>query len=210
LALFAVSLPLSAALISVNTDGTFSSLTPNTAWTGADDTWSLTFDIDMNPVVSQVTVGSPTTGGGFDPVISNFVYELNGSPVNVSAVEVFYYNTDFAGLFSVCFCGCNLDVSTYSPVNGFTFFGPQAYSGSESAPTILTGPFTETNSTLGEPGNEVYVASTGYVQTLGTVDLENTEPEPSTVALSTSGLLLLAVLAVRRKRSVASALPGRR
>ena len=190
------SLPLSGALVSVSTGGVFNSLVPTTSWSASGDTWSLSFDIDTNPAVSQVVVGTATTPGGFDPVITNFVYDLNGAAVNVSAVEIYYYNTDYYGLFSVCFFGCNINVDDSAPVNGFIFEGPQAYSGSEAAPTILTGDFAENNT--GGAGLEVFVASTEYDQTLGMIDQLDTAPEPSTVALIAAGLLMLAVLRARR------------
>jgi hypothetical protein len=204
LALF--SSPLRGSTLLVSTSGTYSSATPSSSWTAPLENWSFSFDISSTPSVSQVTDGSSTTAGGFDPVISNFVYKLNGTPVNVAAVETFYFDTDYGGLITICFFGCNLDVASYTPVNGFIFYGNQAYSGSESAPTILAALLAETNDG-GNPGNELIVSGTQYNQTNGSIDTTTTNavPEPFTMKLNAAGLLMLAAVGLKRKRRAASA-----
>ena len=181
-----------AGILTVSTGGTFAAGTPTSTWTGAGDTWTLSFLVNSTP-----TISSYVTGTDFDLPFTSFVYTLNGSVVSVGAVDVEAYNISDAGLFNICFFGCT---AASSVTNGFVITGPQAYSGSESAPTIVTGSYAEA-------GNTVYVSSVSTVQADGTI---NIAPEPSTAGLSVAGLLIVAAVTFLRKRPVASTPSARR
>jgi hypothetical protein len=115
--------------------------------------------------------------------------------VSVGAVDVEFYNSGDGGLVNISFFGC----TATDVINGFVITGGQAYSGSESAPMILTGSYPEIS-------NEVIVSSTGTAQTNGTVTIV---PEPSTAGLSAAGLLLAAATFLW-KRPAASTPSARR
>lgn len=65
--LAAISLP--AAPIMIGTSGIFSSSTPTSSFTAANAPFALSFAIDSNPVVSNVSAGR-----AFDAVVSAFNY----------------------------------------------------------------------------------------------------------------------------------------
>jgi len=183
---FSAATVTAGTILDVSTGGTFASGTPSSSWTGAGDTWTFSFLVNSTPSIT-----SYSTGTNFDLPFSNFVYTLNGSPVSVGAVDVVFYSSGDEGLFNICFFGCN---AADEPTNGFEFQGAQAYSGSESAPTILPGPYAETY-------NSVDVSSTGQVQVNGTVNISSI-PEPDPAGLSATGLLMLAAVIFLRKKDV--------
>ena len=183
---FSAATVAAGTILDVSTGGTFVSGTPGSSWTGAGDTWTLSFLVNSTPSIS-----SYDTGSDFDLPFTNFVYTLNGSPVSVGAVDVVFYSSGDEGLFNVCFFGCN---ASDTPTNGFTFEGPQAYSGAESAPTILPGPYAET-------ANQVFVSTTLQDQVNGTVNISSI-PEPDPAGLSATGLLMLAAVIFLRKEKV--------
>jgi hypothetical protein len=179
--LSAGAMSLSASTLSVNVDGIYADGTPTTSWSAPGDTWSISFLIASNPVVSNVNEGysGNTPQGSFDAAFKSFVYLLNGSPVNVGTVDIAFYSRALSGLFNVCFFGCN---ASNTPIDGFTFWGPPAFSGDLTAPTILPGSYPV--------GVTELKVGTGFIdQPNGTVTIT---PESSTFFLVlATGVLLL-------------------
>jgi hypothetical protein len=196
--LLGVPTATAGTILDVSTGGTFAGGTQSSAWTAAGDTWTISFLVNSTPSIS-----SSTPGVEFDLPFTNFVYTLDGTVMNVGAVDIEAFSSADLGLFSVCFFGCS---ASGVITNGFDFVGPQIYSGPESAPTILTGSYSETGV------NQVAVASLLYTQADGTIDINTSAsvPEPSTAGLSAAGLLFVAAVTFLRKRAVASTPSARR
>jgi hypothetical protein len=186
-ALLWASASLYAATDTVSTSGTFSASTPVSAWTAPNATWSISFNVASSPVVNSFL-----TGTDFDVPFTNFVYTLNGTPVNVGAVDIAFYSTAAGGLLDVGLFGSS---ALAAPANGFIIEGPQVYSGAESAPTFLLNGYAETF-------NELGVAGAFSAQPLGTVLISSalaTTPIPSTLILMLAALgLMVAFLTSRR------------
>lgn len=126
-------IPAHADTIFYRDSGTFSALTPTTASSGPSETWAFSFQADSNSTVSMVV-----SGAGFDFAFSNFSYSLNGSADVITPTFIGLFSTAAEGGFTICFSGAG-------PCDGgLTGFGPQMYSGPESAPTLLIGAFTTT------------------------------------------------------------------
>jgi hypothetical protein len=90
-------------------------------------------------------------------------------------------------MFAICFksaCGPN--------ANGFQFAGPQMYSGTESAPTILSGDFASTTAV-------VFFGTALYFQPNVTVQTPSV-PEPMTLLLM--GAWLLGLRFLRRYQKI--------
>jgi len=182
--LLAMAFAASAAgsTISISGSGTFSAVTPNSLFSGPGQPWSFSFLVNSNPAVSNVGAGS-----GFDAAFSNFSYLRNGSPVAITPTFIHFTSSAVQGMFEICF------VSTCSPASGggFSFVGPQMYSGAESAPTILTGSFPSTSFA-------VFLGTTLYSQANVIVAAAGV-PEPVTLSLMGAGLLGLGFIRHYRK-----------
>ena len=129
-------LPLAAhaATILYSDSGTFSGSTPSTAFSAPNQTWAFSFQADSNP--SIVEFGN----GGFDFAFSNFSYVLNGSPVAITPTAIRFFTAANGGGFFICFGALPCGNGVFP--NGLGTGGPQLYSGPNSAPTLLSGPFT--------------------------------------------------------------------
>jgi hypothetical protein len=114
----------------VSESGVWGPLTPSTDWTAPNESWSFSFITSSTPATSNVTHHS--YGSGFDETFSDFSYTLNGSTVATTPTGIRWYSTGLGGLFNVDLAG---DFS-------FEPEGDQAYTGSESAPTIIPGTYT--------------------------------------------------------------------
>ncbi len=172
------SASLSAATLLLSTGGTYSGSTATSSWTAPGATWSVSFNVSSTP-----TVNSSISGNNFDTPVTNFVYLLNGSPVSVGPVDVAFYSTAEGGLIDIGLFGSS---ALSTPANGFVVLGPQAYSGPEASPTILTGAYAETANTL-------RVASTSFSQTLGSITISGpppATPAPPSLFLTLVGLAL--------------------
>jgi len=178
------SISLSAATLTVTTSGTYSAGTPTTSWTAPNTSWSLSFNVASNPVVT-----SSTPGVDFDAPITNFVYKLNGSTLSVGTADVAFFSTIEGGLINIGVLGSTAN-TTALPVNGIELLGPQAYSGTEAAPTILPNAYAETQNLLA-------VGGTSYPQALGSVTISapsvTATPAPPSSILALFGLTALGI-----------------
>jgi hypothetical protein len=182
---------LSAAAITYETGGTFNSSTAASAYSGPDETWSLSFVVDTNPAVSEVN-----PDGYFDADFSDFSYTLNGAPVAIQPVDIRFFSAVQYGGLDICFTvACQY---FNSPTDGIEIETSQLYTGSESAPTMLSGIFSWSDMS-------VFIDSAYYPQVPpGTGSLLATEvatPEPSTLPTLACGAFL--ILAGRRLRGSA-------
>ena len=181
---FIVLIPsLHAGPLFVTTGGTFSGSTPTTSWSLPNATWTLSFDVDSNPTVTQFSSGALLF---FTP--TNVVYTLNGSLVS-GPIAVEFLNSADGGGFELCFASL-----ACAGGNSFTARGAQYYTGSESAPTINTVTASAyTDSFFCGSGVDCAFQPDGII-TIAT-------PEPASVEITGAALLGLALWR-RRKRMV--------
>lgn len=168
--------PAHASIISYSDSGTFSASTPSTEFSGPSTAWTFSFQADSNPTVLEFG------NGGFDFAFSNFSYSLNGSPVAIAPTSIRFFTAANGGGFFICF-GAQPCGNGVFPNGLGTGFAPQLYSGPNSAPTLLPGPFTSLPF-------YVVVNSTAYSQTNTTLQAVAT-PEPSSFLPLVVGLLAL-------------------
>jgi hypothetical protein len=84
--------------------------------------------------------------GGFDFAFSDFSYLLNGSLVAITPTFVRFFTASNGGGFGICFNGTT--VANCTEGLGNVTFGPQLYTGPNSAPTLLPGTVVPEPSTL--------------------------------------------------------------
>ena len=190
--------PAHAATISYSDNGTFTSATPTTAFSGPSETWAFSFQADTNP-----TPLSDVGGGGFSLTFSNFSFFLGGSPVAITPVFIRFFSDANGGGFGICFDNgpnahpggrtslpggpnstCTEELAAFGtdPIGAPGGAGTM-YTGTTSAPTLIPGSFTS-----GQFG--VAVGSTGYEQPTTTVQA-SAVPEPSTFLLLAAGPVVL-------------------
>jgi len=128
-------MPAGAATLTYSASGTFSATTPTTAYSAPNQTWAFSFQMETNPMLYGSQVGV-----FFNPVVSNFTYTLNGSPVPVTPDALAFDNGAFDGGFGFSFALHPTFIAL--ALNNQSGTGTQLYSGPESAPTMLTGTFT--------------------------------------------------------------------
>jgi hypothetical protein len=188
-----------AETLVVSAGGTFNAGTPTHTWETPGAAWSISFDIDSKPSVT-----SPLLGFGFDVPVSNFVYTLNGSVINVGPVDVYYLGASADEGLAICFFGCTATIN-YAPLinEGFYFaVDPQSlYSGLESNPTVLAGSCASYLATR-DGSIPPPVFFTFEPNTTITVSDLTSAPEPSTCGYLFAGVALMAL--VRRRVSVRS------
>jgi hypothetical protein len=173
----------SAGTVSYSDSGTFSASTPSDAFgfSGPSETWAFSFQADTNPVVSDVGMG------GFSFAFSDFNYTLDGSPVAITPTLIRFFSGTNDGGFAICFDGATFGTCT----EGLATDGPQMYTGTTSAPTLLAGPFLQS-------GLDAIVGGTTYPEADPTTLVASATPEPSTALLMLAG----GVLAFRDRRSL--------
>jgi hypothetical protein len=156
--------------LTVSESGVWSASAPTTTWSAPGASWSYSFVVAANP-----TVLSSVPGQHFVAPFSNFTYTLNGSPVATTPGTIAWFSTAQGGLITINSAGAQ-----------FNIYGPQAYSGPESSPTILTGtyPLSTPMSVFTSTGNAAQPLS-------GAVTIA---AHPATVpALSGWGMIALAL-----------------
>jgi len=128
--------PAHAGTISYTDSGTFSASTASSAFSGPSEAWSLSFQADTNP--APFDFGN----GGFSFPFSDFSYTLAGSPVTISPSFIRFFSAFNGGGLETCFNGAT--VASCTDGLATPIFPPslQMYTGTTSAPTLLTGAFT--------------------------------------------------------------------
>jgi hypothetical protein len=168
--------PAWSSAIFYSDGGTFTASTPPSEISAPSETWSFSFEADSMPVVTESGMG------GFDFDFSDFVYDLDGSPVSITPSFVRFFTASNGGGFEICFDGSS--VATCSEAIATAFFAdPALFSGSTSAPTLSTGTFTA--------DTDVIVSSAAYDEGDATLTATAT-PEPSTLIPLAAGILALA------------------
>lgn len=193
-----IAASLSASTITISDSDTFSSTTGSSAFSGPDETYSFSFVVNTTPGVSNVDPGNY-----FDVDFSDFTYTLDGSPVTITPVDIRFFNASQLGGFEICFTtACSF---FDNPIDGFVFIGQlgrQMYSGSESAPTMLTGTFAPNFAYLYVDSAEFFEYFQNAHQTAHSIlAATNPVPEPSTILTLGVGFLGIAATRLRRRRS---------
>ena len=179
--------PAHASTILYSDSGTFTAVTPSSSFSGPSAAWTFDFQADSNPAVLEVG------NGGFNFEFSNFSYSLNSLPVAITPTFIRFFSAPNGGGFEICFSGTS--AATCSNGLGTTSFGPQMYTGPNSAPTLLPGAFTSdslaviVNSTVYDLGNTTVQATA----------IPAAVPEPSTFLTLAAGLLALGVRRYSRR-----------
>ncbi len=170
--IFAAS--MSAGTITYSDSGTFSAATPTSTYSAPNETWSLSYSGDTNPVVFGIQPGNY-----FSADFTGLAYSLNGSALAITPSNIEFFSSGDAGMFNLCMISTACD-------SGFYFQGPQMYTGSESAPTMVGGSFTSTSLAIN--------TGTGYVTQPNTTvqGVASGVPEPSTFLTFFVGLLAVA------------------
>jgi hypothetical protein len=126
-----------AATISYTDSGTFTAATPSTPFSGPSEAWAFAFQADTNPTVLD------SGGGFFDFAPSGFSYSLGGSPVAITPTFIRFLTggPPSGGGWEIIFNG-----TTTNPIAGLSTggAGPQMFTGTTSAPTLIPGAFTST------------------------------------------------------------------
>jgi hypothetical protein len=180
--------PAHAGMIFYSGSGVFSASTPISGFSGPSETWAFSFQADTNPTVLEFG------NGGFDFAFSNFSYSLNGSPVAIAPTSIRFFTAANGGGFFICFGAQPCGNGVFPNGLGTGFGAPQLYSGPNSAPTLLPGPFTSLPFA-------VVVNSTAYNQ--ADITLQAAAPEPATYLTLAAGIFALAgrrVYSRRRRR----------
>lgn len=172
-----------AAPLLVSSSGTWGASAPTSLWTAPNATWTFSFLTESNPTITS------SWSTGFNPPYSAFQYTLNGSAVATVPAAI-AFNT-YATL-----------VVSFGSGTGFQLFGPPAFVGSTSAPTIVPGNYIamaqpNTVSPYFEINSNFIQGLTGTVVTISPASVS--VPEPSTL-LSLSGAAL-GFVAWRRRRT---------
>ncbi len=168
------SLSVRAATIGYTDSGTFSSSTPVSTFSGPNEKWAFSFQVNTSPALSDVGMG------GFSFAFSNFSYTLNGVPDPVTPTFIRFFSPNNGAGFLMCFNGTTTATCTDELANGF-FTGPTMYLGSTSAPTLLSGAFTF---------NPFYVVVGSTTVQLPATTVTAT-PEPSILLMLAAGFLAL-------------------
>ena len=154
----------------VSESGVWGATAPTTTWSAPNASWSYSFVVNTNPVVSNYSLGN-----NFTAAFSNFTYTLNGSPVATTPASIVWYSSALSGLFNI----------NFSTASFFQIFGSQAYSGPENSPTILRGTYPINAGSFFRSSGNADQPLSGSVTISG-----NPNPVP---ALSQLGLIALAV-----------------
>ena len=171
--LFVLCSMVHAATISYTDSGTFTAATPTAPFSGPSEAWAFAFQADSNPTVLESDAGS------FDFAFSNFSYSLNNSPVAIVPTFIRFGSSPNGG-WLMCLNGtptnCLAGLSTLGA-------GPQMYTGTTSAPTLIPGAFTSTTF-------DFFLNHTLLFTQPNTTVLAVVVPEPSTLLMLAGGLLV--------------------
>jgi hypothetical protein len=172
----------------------FSSGAPTTTFSAPSTAWFFSFNVSSGPLVG----GNPDSNG-FDVAFTNFTYQLGAANVVTTPARIRFFCQSITcpfGLFNVDILATAMPDD--NPITGFEFSGAQAFSGSTSSPTILTGAYSTTAPTNFFSGDSTTVkdffsgAAINITAPTGT-------PEPATFAMVAAACGLLAWM--RRRQS---------
>lgn len=183
-----------AASYKASFSGMFDASAPATAFSSPGASWSVSFDLDSNPIPLSGLPDGVKDGMYTTVPFANFNYQLNGV-ASAQAQYLVLYSTAGEGGLSVFFS----DVFFSQPrvYEALELFGPQIYSGPESSPTILTGIFPTFS--VGRP-DSVQIASNWVLYPQGNTVI-TVVPEPGTGLMLLTGALALSAFACRRAAS---------
>ncbi|HTW63904.1 MAG TPA: hypothetical protein VME17_04770 [Bryobacteraceae bacterium] len=165
----------SADSLTVMAGGTFSSTDTPDTYVTPGDTFSLSFVVDSNPVIPP----GDSIESDFDVPVTDFMYTVGGTSVDLAPTEITFYTGALGGGFQVDFGNNGGD---------YFLFGPdQLFTGPTSAPTFATGTFDSDSWTFLDDNN----VDAG---TASPLEITSTTPEPSSIPiLLCAGLALVAV-----------------
>jgi hypothetical protein len=170
--------PAWSSTIFYSDSGTFTASTPSTSFSGPSETWAFSFEADSN----QTDLESIT--------FSDFTYSLDGSPDAIMPTLIIFGSGAGGGGWQICFTGTSPCTSGLSTLGA----GPQMYTGTASAPTLIPGAFTSTEFV-------VYVDTTLLYIQPNTTLTATASPEPSALLPLALGILALVGRQLyRRKR----------
>lgn len=175
--------PAHADIITYTDSGTFSASTPSNSFgfSAPSETWAFSFQAVTNPAVSD------TGMGGFSFAFSDFRYLLDGSPVAITPTFIRFFSGTNGGGFAICFDGTTFATCS----EGLATDGPQMYTGTPTAPTLIPGTFVQ-------DGLGVILDSITYGEPNTT--LVGIASEPSTLLTLAIALLALGGLRLSRQR----------
>ncbi len=185
-----ISSPAFAATYQVSLSGQFDADAPVTVFSRPGAFWSMSFDIDSNPVPLSGLPGTPTDGLSTTVPFSNSDYRLDGI-AGIQPTYLVLYSSAAQGGISLFFS----DVFFTDPVvyDALETFGAQIYSGPESSPRIEPGSYA---SFLAGRPYSVQVVTGGVIYGQGDTTI-SVVPEPATGLMWLAGCL--AVGAARRR-----------
>ena len=135
-----------ASTLLVTESGTFSSITPTSAISAPNGTFSISFNVSSQPTVLS------SSANQFDVAYSNFSYKLNGVADLFAVGSVTFFDNLDGGLFSVCFSNpCQASSGTNHTL---AFLGPQVYTDSSASPTLTPGSYANVASDAFVNGNK--------------------------------------------------------
>jgi acyl-CoA synthetase (AMP-forming)/AMP-acid ligase II len=183
--------PVSAATLTFTSSGAFNASAPTTPFSAPGADWSVSFEVDSNPVPISGPIA--VLPGSFTTVpFSSFSYQLGGVTVAPALYVVLYASSSF-GALDLVFNDALGD--TTLPFNALQFFGPQLYAGPETAPTLLPGIYPTFNSF----GDGVKIAFNGGLYDQGNAVMSLVPAPPASLMLL-AGLATLGALGARRRR----------
>jgi hypothetical protein len=166
--------------------GVFDALAPLSGFSAPSATWSVSFLFNANPPLF------PDPGFSFAANFSNADIRVNGAPILLVPTLFGVYNAGNSGGMDMFFG------DTANGSNAIEFFGPQVYTGSEQAPTIVPGVYMTSATGPSITGFSVVIDGTRTNQ--GAAEFTITAiPLPPTLLLGMAGFALPAGAGLRRR-----------
>lgn len=178
-----------AAPLQVQASGTFDDTVSSSFFTAPGAAWSVSFVVDSDP--APLLNDGLTVSGLFTTVpFSQFSYTLGGVPIAQPATFVSLYASTNGGGIDIFFSDL---LDPLAPLDALSLFGPQVYTGDETAPTLVPGIYdiTGVTATVGGLGTDQAPVRLS-ITAIGQV------PLPGSLALALAAGLPLA--ATRRRR----------
>lgn len=188
--------PALAATYHVSLAGQFDAAAPVTGFSRPGAAWSMSFDIDSNPIPLAGLPGTPTPGLSTTVPFSNSDYRLDGV-AGLPPIYLALYSTAAQGGISLFFS----DVFFTNPIvyDALETFGEGIYSGPESSPTIEPGMYA--SFLAGSPyGVQIATGAVLYGQGNTIISVVPAPvPVPATGLMLVVGCMVLGAAARRRE-----------